>query len=847
MIMHGTSRGQCPTLAVSPVTRCWILVALTFTTHSLADDAASPSLVSPRWTVPGPADPSPSQPEEGRLSTFEKQDATEQAPQEIPNTPRWTVPGPARAHAASAGRAASETVREDSAPAVDDGAAAAPDGGEGGDAPRAPADERTEVEAKPADSHADEEGESLDSPLPPDQERDPDAAEHSVSPAGFLDALSKQAEDDAPHTPIGDEAEISTVLNDVARDSAIASSDEKHSPLPPTPPLVTSASEVTMEPPKGTQQSCHAKGRILEEPMFKTVLKTKRRCRAGWMEYPTSSVLIAGYARAYAELRAKGVIGNKVEVIGVTDVFTVKPNEIQNLAVKTWTGQNHFLIHSKQPVKIAEAADRMLRMTAAQRVSFVITNQEESNLLTKGWMDKVKELFVQHPKLGMVGASRGILEGLPFTGTPGSFRFVEKTVGGPIAVRRGAYYQASVYLSSAETCGAEAAKCTDPGQIISARLWAAGYQVGVLPVGNPTAPSSCPDILSTDKQAIVKNLAAQANMALTSVKGTSNSVTTFSTMCKCSQVGPNAPELSAIVQYFRRREGIKPIAENFNAVGSKLEVIINDDSMSEGDAWITALQGNAFVAYCHDVHEIRGYNRLSRFASANYIAAMQDDDVPKDTAWVRRATSLFKNHPRLAMLGGFRGRMDVGNHFDKGTGQMWGKKYGPHYLPIPLQDKQAGVPYMPMYKVNAAPLVYDKRVFSELGGFNYNFSCVGDSGIDFDFEYSIRLWKMGYVVALTDLRLRHGAMDKTGAASKSGTRADKKKWDARRDAERFNNAQLYAMYQGYHHKEGTAAAMREFVLERQAQSRAPVTPKPAPAKSKAKAKPKPKPKVKAKG
>lgn len=129
--------------------------------RSLADDAASPSLVSPRWTVPGPADPSPSQPEEGRLSTFDKQDATEQAPQEIPNTPRWTVPGPARAHAASAGRAASETVREDSAPAVDDGAAAAPDGGEGGDAPRAPADERTEVEAKPADSHADEEGESL--------------------------------------------------------------------------------------------------------------------------------------------------------------------------------------------------------------------------------------------------------------------------------------------------------------------------------------------------------------------------------------------------------------------------------------------------------------------------------------------------------------------------------------------------------------------------------------------------------------------------------------------------------------------------------------------------------------
>jgi hypothetical protein len=48
--------------------------------------------------------------------------------------------------------------------------------------------------------------------------------------------------------------------------------------------------------------------------------------------------------------------------------------------------------------------------------------------------------------------------------------------------------------------------------------------------------------------------------------------------------------MAAIVQYFRRGEGIKQIAGNFNAVGRSLEVIINDDSMSEGAAWIDALQ-----------------------------------------------------------------------------------------------------------------------------------------------------------------------------------------------------------------------------------------------------------------
>ena len=66
-----------------------------------------------------------------------------------------------------------------------------------------------------------------------------------------------------------------------------------------------------------------------------------------------------------------------------------------------------------------------------------------------------------------------------------------------------------------------------------------------------------------------------------------------------------------------------------------------------------------------------------------------------------------------------------------------------------------------------------------------------------------RLWKSGYEVALTELRLRHGAMDKSSANFNTGTRADVKKWNARRDAERFNNAQLYAMFPGFHHQQVT--------------------------------------------
>jgi hypothetical protein len=37
----------------------------------------------------------------------------------------------------------------------------------------------------------------------------------------------------------------------------------------------------------------------------------------------------------------------------------------------------------------------------------------------------------------------------------------------------------------------------------------------------------------------------------------------------------------------------------------------------------------------------------------------------------------------------------------QGTGQLWGKKYGPGYLPIPLRDKATGMAFMPCYKVTS--------------------------------------------------------------------------------------------------------------------------------------------------
>ena len=128
------------------------------------------------------------------------------------------------------------------------------------------------------------------------------------------------------------------------------------------------------------------------------------------------------------------------------------------------------------------------------------------------------------------------------------------------------------------------------------------------------------------------------------------------------------------------------------------------------------------------------------------------------------------------MIGGHRGRLDVGKQFDKTTGQNKGDKYGTpsakghKFKDIKTKDPISKQLMMFIYKANAAPLVLKRDVLLELGGLNKNLSCPGDPGIGFDFEYSIRLWYNNYQVALAPSEFLR-------SHSAKGTRANSKIWN----------------------------------------------------------------------
>jgi hypothetical protein len=140
------------------------------------------------------------------------------------------------------------------------------------------------------------------------------------------------------------------------------------------------------------------------------------------------------------------------------------------------------------------------------------------------------------------------------------------------------------------------------------------------------------------------------------------------------------------------------------------------------------------------------------------------------------------------------------------AGPMWqvdGGKFGRRRAAIRGKDWASGQPFMYAYKVNASPMIVRRSVFLRVGMFHPGYSCPGDAGISFDFEYSVRMWWHGYQVGLYDSQFKDAKMP-PGSKGKGGTMRSVNSFRKRLDQWRRNNLRLYYMYPGFHHKRAMA-------------------------------------------
>jgi hypothetical protein len=190
-------------------------------------------------------------------------------------------------------------------------------------------------------------------------------------------------------------------------------------------------------------------------------------------------------------------------------------------------------------------------------------------------------------------------------------------------------------------------------------------------------------------------------------------------------------KVAFVVHSFNRISNVEQLVGGLRGLGTH-ELIVCEDGSLDGshEKWMSHLnRPNDFMIHSNDLHEIRILDRAIRFACAEILCMVQDDDlIPRDSGWFDAVLSQFEAHPRLAVIGGFMGFGSF--HLDpKLAKPIWGP-----------------TSFRFVHHVNIGPYFVRKQHYEALGGWDNSFSRVGEPGICFESELCLRAWLNGYQV-----------------------------------------------------------------------------------------------------
>ncbi|KAK3233927.1 hypothetical protein CYMTET_55799 [Cymbomonas tetramitiformis] len=525
-------------------------------------------------------------------------------------------------------------------------------------------------------------------------------------------------------------------------------------------------------------------------------------------------------AQSYCSRNSSLGVRQEVLVYRVMDDDVKQDMKQADAVTKACTGANQIVVHAGFREGSSRAINRLMRLASGSFV--LLATDAESKLISGKWIEDALAAMKSNPGLALVG---------PGAGTGSAVTNTAELLHGPALVQRRAFLKVGQLglggCPSAQSDG----MCNDGAMAeISARFWKGGYQVATLPstffllkekLAPPCSVQQPPHPGRNEIPGMMLWRAAPKSSKELTTKRHQRAVGCSSGVppppAECPGELNDTPVIASIVEFYKRSENIATIMSKLTGTSRSFdnnqEIIIGDDSRTDYGNFSQFMRGpGRFLVFMPNLHEIRAYNRLSKFSSATYLAYLQDDDNPPEKhKWSHTAVQLFDGLPKLGFLGGFRGRLDLGSINDPRHNLIMGPKYGPKPMepselkkccdPIVHREKKSNVPFMYMYKVNAGPLIARRDVFLSTGMFHTSFSCAGEPGIGFDYEYSIRMWNEGYRTGIYYSGFTFGI----GDSGSSGTHVSLQGAMRSRN-ELHNNLQLFKMFK-IHHKGGTAMTL----------------------------------------
>lgn len=195
------------------------------------------------------------------------------------------------------------------------------------------------------------------------------------------------------------------------------------------------------------------------------------------------------------------------------------------------------------------------------------------------------------------------------------------------------------------------------------------------------------------------------------------------------------PRSSIIINHYTSLKTLLKTIKNLRVLGGEVEIIVINDSKKNSDKISRSLNhSNDKLIVTQDLGEIRGYkNGANLSSSSDFLIFSQDDDLaPNNANWYNDCLSLFKEDPKLALIGLCGGGCFLTQENE-----------------INFQRHKLSNKYDKFYCswLKIGPLIIKKNIYFEIGEWDL-YSNIGESSHFIDPDLTIRIWKNGYKAVL---------------------------------------------------------------------------------------------------